>query len=110
MKSLFAVSLIAIATPVFAQTAPAPAPAPMAAAPAAPVAATKYNLDTPIETLMADPAAKAVLDKDIGTDVSKHPAYDQFKSMSLNAVAPMSGGAVTDDMLKTIAVDLAAIK
>jgi len=109
MKSLFAVALIAIATPALAQTTPAPAPAPTAAAtPAAP--ATKFNLDTPIETLVADPAAKAVLDKDLGNDVSKHPAYDSFKSMSLNAVAPMSGGAVTDEMLKTLATDLAAIK
>ena len=110
MKSLFAVALIALATPALAQTAPAPAAAPMTATPAAPVAATKYNLDTPIETLMADPVAKAVVDKDLGNDVSKHPAYDQFKSMSLNAVAPMSGGAVTDDMLKAVAADLATIK
>ena len=109
MKTLFAVALIAVATPALAQTAPAPAPAPVAAvAPAVP--ATKFNLDTPIETLVADPAAKAVLDKDLGNDVSKHPAYDQFKSMSLSAVAPMSGGAVTDEMLKTLGTDLAAIK
>ena len=108
MKNLFTVALIAAATPAFAQTAPAPAPAPTAAP--APVAATKFTLDTPIETLIADPAAKAVLDKDIGSDVSKHPAYDSFKAMSLNAVAPLSGGAVTDEMLKKIAVDLAVIK
>ncbi|MDB5681278.1 MAG: hypothetical protein JWO16_1083 [Sphingomonas bacterium] len=109
MKTLFAAALIAVATPALAQTAPAPAPAPVAtAAPAVP--ATKFNLDTPIETLVADPAAKAVLDKDLGNDVSKHPAYDQFKSMSLSAVAPMSGGAVTDEMLKTLGTDLAAIK
>lgn len=106
MKTLFAVALIAVATPALAQTASAPAPA----AAAAPVAATKFNLDTPIETLMADPSAKAVLDKDLGSDVTKHPAYDSFKSMSLNAVAPMSGGAVTDDMLKKIGADLATLK
>jgi len=112
MKTLFAVALIVVATPALAQTTPAPVPAPVAAsATAATVApAAKYNLDTPIETLVADPAAKAVLDKDLGSDVSQHPAYDQFKAMSLNAVAPMSGGAVTDDMLKTIAADLATIK
>ena len=109
MKTLFAVALIAAATPALAQTTPAPALAPAATvAPAVP--ATKFNLDTPIETLVADPAAKAVLDKDLGNDVSKHPAYDQFKSMSLSAVAPMSGGAVTDEMLKTLGTDLAAIK
>jgi len=105
MKSLVAIALIAVATPALAQTTPAPAPAPTAAAPAA-----KFTLDTPIETLVADPAAKAVLDKDMGGDVTKHPAYAQFKSMSLNQVAPMSGGAVSDDMLKKIAADLAGIK
>ena len=104
MKILLAVALIAVAAPVAAQTAPAPAPA------AAPAAATKFNLDTPIETLVADPAAKAVLDKDLGKDVTQHPAYDQFKAMSLNGVAPMSGGAITDDLLKKIGADLAAIK
>ena len=106
MKSLIAIALIAAATPAIAQTTPAPAPAPAAA----PAAASKFNLDTPIETLVADPAAKAVLDKDMGADVTKHPAYDQFKSMSLNAVAPMSGGAISDDLLKKIGADLAEIK
>lgn len=108
MKSLVAIALFAVATPALAQTTPAPAPAPAPAA--APAAASKFNLDTPIETLVADPAAKAVLDKDMGADVTKHPAYDQFKSMSLNQVAPMSGGAVSDELLKKIGADLAAIK
>jgi len=43
-------------------------------------------------------------------DVAQHPAYDSFKSMSLNQVAPMSGGKITDDVLKKIATDLAAIQ
>jgi len=68
-----------------------------------------YLLDTPIETLIADEKAKAVLDTDI-PGLSSHPALDQFKSMSLKAVQPFSNGALTDEMLKKVETDLAAIK
>jgi hypothetical protein len=106
MKTLFAIALIALASPAIAQTAPT-APA----APAAPAAATsRLNLDTPIETIMADPKGKEVLTADMGGDLSQHPAYEQFKGMSLNQVAPMSGGKVSDDMLKKVGADLSAIK
>jgi hypothetical protein len=108
MMSLIAIALLA------GQTAPAPtaAPAPVPAAPAAaaPAAAGKFTLDTPIETIEADTKAKEVLTADLGMDVAQHPAYDSFKSMSLNQVAPMSGGKITDDVLKKVATDLAAIK
>ncbi|MET3710529.1 hypothetical protein ABIC65_001209 [Sphingomonas trueperi] len=77
-------------------------------APAAPAAA-KFSLDTPIETLLADEKAKAVLDTDI-PGLSSHPALDQFKAMSLKAVQPFSNGALTDEMLKKVETDLAAIK
>jgi len=99
MKILLA-ALIAVAAPVAAQTAPAAAPTP----------AAEFNLDTPLETLVADPAAKAVLDKDMGSDITKHPLYDNFKTLSLNSVAPLSGGAMSDDLLKKIGADLAALK
>ena len=83
--------------------APAAMPAPPAAA-----AAGGMTLDTPIETIVANPAGKAVLDKDI-PGLTTHPAYDQFKSMSLKEVQPMSQGAVTDDMLAKTGADLAAL-
>ena len=107
MMSLIAIALLA------GQTAPAPAPAPAptaAPAPVAPAAAGKFTRDTPIETLEADAKGKEVLTADLGMDVSQHPAYESFKSMSLNQVAPMSGGKITDDVLKKVATDLAAIK
>lgn len=85
-----------------AQTTPAPAPAEA-------TAAAKFNLDTPIEALVADEKAKAVLDADL-PGISTHPAYEQFKAMSLRAVQPFSNGALTDDMLKKVETDLAAIK
>ena len=74
-------------------------------------AAAKFSLDTPIETLMADERAKAVVIKHFGgQDVSQHPMYGQFKAMSLKAVAPFSQGMITEDMLTKIAADLAEIK
>ncbi|MET0271762.1 MAG: hypothetical protein ABW360_02095 [Phenylobacterium sp.] len=60
---------------------------------------------TPIETLAANPAAKAVLDKDI-PGLTSHEAYDQFKSMTLKQVQPMSQGALTDEMLAAVQADL----
>jgi hypothetical protein len=96
-----AAALALLAPGVLAQTAPAPATAAPAAA--------KFNLDTPIEALVADPRAKAVLDADLpGT--TTHPAYESFKSMSLRAVQPFSDGKLTDEMLKKVEADLAAIK
>lgn len=111
MKSVLFAAIVALtAAPLAAQTAPAPA-APAVTAPAAPVAAgtAKFDLDTPIETIAADPAGKAVLDADLpGT--TTHPMYDQFKGMSLNQVAPMSQGALTDAALAKVKASLAAIK
>ncbi|WP_010546026.1 hypothetical protein [Sphingomonas elodea] len=103
MKLLVACAIAAaVISPAMAQQTPAPAAA-------APAAAAKFNLDTPIETLIADEKAKAVLDTDI-PGLSAHPALDQFKSMSLRAVQPFSQGALTDEMLKKVETDLAAIK
>ena len=78
--------------------------------PGAPAAAA-FTIDTPIETLMADERAKAVVIANFGgQDLSQHPAYEQFKSLSLKAVAPFSQGLITDEMLTKIAAELAAIK
>lgn len=99
--------------PAFAQTAsPAPTTTPTTAAPdaaGAPAATAKYTLDTPIETIAADPKGKAVLDADI-PGMTAHPEYDNFKAMSLNQVQPMSGGAISPEALTKTATDLAAIK
>ncbi len=96
-----AVAAAVLSPAAMAQQTPAPA---TAAAPAA-----KFSLDTPIETLIADAKAKAVLDTDI-PGLSSHPALDQFKAMSLRAVQPFSQGALTDEMLKKVETDLAALK
>lgn len=96
-----AVAALAMFTPAaFAQTAPAPATAP---------AAAKFGLDTPIEALVADPKAKAVLDADL-PGIATHPSYDMFKGMSLRALQPMAEGKLPDELLKKVETDLAAIK
>ncbi|AUX68492.1 hypothetical protein CHX26_02255 [Porphyrobacter sp. HT-58-2] len=98
----FGVALAAMATPaaVLAQTdtsAPVEAPAAL------------FTLDTPIEALMADDRAKAVLAKHLGP-VDQHPAYEQFKTLSLRVLAPYSQGMISDETLVKIEADLTAIK
>lgn len=71
--------------------------------------APKFSTDTPIEQIVANPDAKAVLDKD-APGLTTHPMYDQFKSMSLNDLAPMSQGKLDNAALKKIGDDLATVK
>ncbi|MBR7619711.1 hypothetical protein JKL49_09955 [Phenylobacterium sp. 20VBR1] len=99
MKKTLAAGLVGLSLS-FGLMAGAPA---VAQAPAAPAALSVES--TPIEALVANPAAKAVLDKDV-PGLTTHEAYDQFKAMTLSQVAPMSQGALTDDMLKTVQADL----
>jgi len=80
----------------YAQSAPAPVPAAL-------------NGDTPIETIVADPAGKAVIDKDM-PDLQSHPSFEQFKAMSLRQLEPYSGGAITDALIAKVETDLAAAK
>jgi hypothetical protein len=73
--------------------------------------AALFTIDTPIETLMADERAKAVVTANFnGMDITQHPAYEQFKSLSLKALMPFSQGLITEEMLTKIAAELAAIK
>jgi len=88
--------LLATATPALAQEA----------APAA--AAAKFGLDTPIEQLVANEKAKAVLDADM-PGLASHPQYEMFKAMSLKQLQPMSGGSITDEVLKKVETDLATV-
>lgn len=79
-----------------------------APAPAAPAtAAAKLGLDTPVEELVANPKTKAVLDAELPT-LAAHPSYELFKAMSLRQLAPMSQGALTEEMLQKLAPKLAA--
>ena len=72
-----------------------------------PVAA-HYTLDTPISDLIADPAARAVLDKDL-PGMSSDENLPKFEDRSLRELQPLSGGQLTEALLKQVAGDLAAI-
>jgi len=73
-------------------------------------AAAALTIDSPIEALMANDEAKAVVMENMGgDDLTQHPMYGSFKSMSLKAVQPYSEGAITDEMLANIAAGLAEI-
>ncbi|GIX20840.1 MAG: hypothetical protein KatS3mg120_2516 [Erythrobacter sp.] len=104
--------LAAIALGFAAAFAPAAALAQDAATPApAPTQTGTFTIDTPIEVLMADERAKAVVTANFGgQDLTQHPAYEQFKALSLKALAPFSQGLISEEMLAKIAAELAAIK
>lgn len=87
------------ANSALAQSAPASPP---------PAVAAPLTIDTPIETLVATPPAKAALDADI-PGLTTHPAYEKFKSESLRTLAPKFGGAITDKDLAKVQADLAAL-
>jgi hypothetical protein len=100
------IPLAALGLAIAAITAPVAAMA-QNDAPSAPMGA--FTIETPIEALMADERAKAVVVKHLA-GIDQHPAYDQFKALSLKSLAPFSQGLITDEVLAKIAADLAAIK
>jgi len=67
-----------------------------------------FTVETPIEALMADERAKAVVTKHL-PGIDQHPAYEQFKAISLKALSPFSQGLITDELLAKIEADLTAI-
>lgn len=98
--ALFAAGLLALVpAAALAQSDPAPATTTINA---------HYTLDTPIKDLVADPQAKAVLDKDL-PGLSTDENLDKFEDKSLRQFQPMTGGQLTDDLLDKTGKDLAAI-
>jgi len=70
------------------------------------LAADAPNVETtPIADLAANPVTKAILDKDIPM-LTSHPAFDQFKAMTLKALQPISQGALTDAQIAAVQADL----
>ncbi len=96
--------LAAAALAVAALAAPA-----LAEDTAATATAAAFSIDTPIEALMADERAKAVVTANL-PGIDQHPAYEDFKALSLKALAPFSQGIITDEILAKIEAELAAIK
>ncbi len=78
-----------LATPAWAQASAAPA-------------GVAYSRDTPIETLAADPAAAAILNKHL-PGLLTDAQYPVFKRMSLKAIQEASGGDLSaEDVNKTV--------
>ena len=75
---------------------------------ASPAGASAYSRDTPIETLAADPAAAAVLNKDL-PGLLTDSQYPMFKRMSLKAVQQASGGDLSAEDVKKTEADLQAL-
>ncbi|HET7085320.1 MAG TPA: hypothetical protein VFI23_11155 [Rhizomicrobium sp.] len=71
-------------------------------------APASYDEQTPIETLASDPAAAAILNKDL-PGLLTDAQYPIFKRMSLKAIQQASGGDLSaEDVNKTVA-DLHAL-
>ena len=66
------------------------------------------SIDSTLGALLADDAAKAVLEKHI-PGISSNPQLDQAKGMSLKALAPMTQGMITDAIVDAIAADLSKL-
>ncbi|QDM41047.1 hypothetical protein [Altererythrobacter sp. TH136] len=79
------------------------------AAPTAETATARLNLDTPVETIVADPAGKAALDANL-PGLTTHQHYEHLKGMSLRMIASMAPDQLTAEMLAKAEASLAAIK
>ncbi len=67
------------------------------------------TINSPIKDLLADPEAAAVLEEHL-PELNDHPMLAQFQDSSLPAVAPMSQGRITPEILAEIAADLEALE
>ncbi|HSX55973.1 MAG TPA: hypothetical protein VLG14_11795 [Sphingomonas sp.] len=94
-----ALAAVTLAPAAMAQTTPAPAAA----------AAAKFNLDTPVQDLVADAKAKAVLEANL-PGISTHESYEMFKGMSLNQLSSYAADKLTPEVLAKTQKELAAVK
>lgn len=67
-----------------------------------------YSQDTPIETLASDPAAAAILNKDL-PGLLTDAQYPIFKRMSLKAIQQASGGDLSAEDVSKAVADLQAL-
>ena len=100
MKMLHAAALAT--APIFALSATPVLADDHAEAPA------KLTIDSSIEALMGDEAAKAVVTKHLGP-LDQHPAYGQFKALTLTQLQPMSAGQISAEAIEKIKTELAAL-
>ena len=66
------------------------------------------TIDSTLGELLADEKATAILENHL-PGISTNPQVAMGKSFSLKAIAPMSGGMITQEMIDAIANDLASM-
>lgn len=109
MRSFIVIAALALgATSAAAMQAQPTTPAAPAESTTPTAPAARFSLDTPIEVLAADPGALEVLEANL-PGITSHPAYPQFKSLSLRQVQPFSQGFITDEIMTRIGTALAAL-
>ncbi len=69
----------------------------------------RFSTRTTIGALLADPQARAVLEKRL-PGITKDPRVDQALGMTLREAAPHEPTILTEEMLATLDRDLAAIE
>lgn len=67
-----------------------------------------FSIKTPIEKIAANPAARAVIDAEL-PGFTTHPTYEQFKTMSLEALDAMFPGAVPRERIDAVDKALRAL-
>jgi hypothetical protein len=116
-KTLALALLITFPVAARAQTAAAPAATnsdddlgslpPAADATVAKPLQSDSTLDEPITTIAGTADGCAVLDRDF-PGLRAHPMYQFFKTMTLNQIAALSHGQITQEMLRQAQADLDA--
>lgn len=106
--------LLLLTLPAAAEDAPASAPASTTTTASLPANTTAsapaptYSRDTPVEKLASDPAAVAVLNKDL-PGLLTAPEFAIFKSMSLKQLQQASGGDLSEVDVAKAESDLQAL-
>ena len=106
--------LLLLTLPAAAQDAPASAPASTTTTASPPADTTAsppaepYSRNTPVEKLASDPAAVAVLNKDL-PGLLTAPEFAIFKSMSLKQLQQASGGDLSEVDVAKAEADLQAL-
>lgn len=108
MRTLVLAGVVAALAPAtaYAQAAPAPAAKPAAPATAAPAHYT--TADTEIGTLLDDPAAKAILEKNI-PGMTTNDQIDMARGMTMKGIQQYSPDQITDAKLAAIDAEFAKL-
>lgn len=77
---------------------------PTAARPPGGTARPVFSVNMPLDTLASDPAAKAILFRDV-PGVMNNPRYPLFEDMSLTQLAVISAGRLSKEKLDVVQAD-----